>query len=158
MRRRDLPAPPGDYHSDVADAWNARVTALCEDIVVQRDLLLGQIHAVYTMLSRLDALVNTGTSRLPGWPDETSGRGLCHAREWNQVLPMVARFPTVRATSNHYPFKPVNPSPVPALWFMEPYAPDMTPRMLKIGITDAGRGLVALEVSQAYAKEVSTPK
>jgi hypothetical protein len=41
---------------------------------------------------------------------------------------------------------------------MEPYAPDMTPRMLKIGITDAGRGLVALEVSQAYAKEVSTPK
>jgi hypothetical protein len=75
MRRRDLPAPPGDYQSDVADAWNARVTALCEDIAVQRDLLLGQIHAVYTMLSRLDALVNTGPSRLPGWPDETLSWG-----------------------------------------------------------------------------------
>lgn len=41
---------------------------------------------------------------------------------------------------------------------MEPHAPDLIPRMLNIGITDAGRGLVAMEVSQAYAKEVSTPK
>ena len=157
MRRRDLPAPPGDYQSDVADAWNARVTALCEDIAVQRDLLLGQIHAVYTMLSRLDALVNTGPSRLPGWPDETLSWGPCHPREWNQFQPMVA-LSNGATHVKRYPFKPVIPSPVPALWFIEPHAPDLSPRMLNIGITDAGRGLVALEVSQAYAKEVPTPK
>jgi hypothetical protein len=115
MRRRDLPTPSGDYQSDVAYAWNVRVTALCEDNAVQRDLLLGQIRVVYTMLSRLDALINTGSSRLPGWPHETLGRGPCRPKEWKQVHPLVARFPTVRATLDHYPFKPTNPLPVPAL-------------------------------------------